>query len=51
MTQVTCEKCGGVYWPVQADGSLYVHVCPPPPPPEPPKPGWLRRVWARVRRK
>lgn len=27
----TCNMCKGVYVPIQADGSPYVHVCPPPP--------------------
>jgi len=48
MTTVTCENCGGVYHPIQPDGSLYTHVCPPPREPareKQPTRGW----WARVR--
>lgn len=26
---VTCKACGGVYNPIQADGTQYFHVCPP----------------------
>jgi hypothetical protein len=29
MSVYACLSCGGRYWPVQADGSLYFHVCPP----------------------
>lgn len=29
LTKVRCKACGGVYTPVQADGSAYFHVCPP----------------------
>lgn len=29
VTKVRCKACGGVYAPVQADGSAYFHVCPP----------------------
>lgn len=48
---VTCEQCGGRYLPVQRDGSLYVHVCPPARAPEPEKRSWLERVWDRIRRR
>jgi len=55
MTTVTCEKCGGVYHPIQPDGSLYTHVCPPPTPPAPapPRPGLLTRIrdWLLGRRR
>ncbi len=52
MTRVMCERCGGVYSPVQADGSVYIHVCPPPverPAPAPAR--WDRlREWLRRQR-
>lgn len=28
MNTQTCNSCGGVYVPLQGDGSLYFHVCP-----------------------
>ena len=49
MREHRCEKCGGVYRDPQADGSRYVHVCPPPRPPEPEKKGLVRRVLDRLR--
>jgi len=49
MMTVVCENCGGVYIPIQADGSLYTHVCPPPREPAPAKRGLLRRVWDSLR--
>jgi len=49
MMTVVCEKCGGVYLPVQPDGSLYTHVCPPPREPAPPPKGWLWRLIDRIR--
>lgn len=31
LTYQRCNSCGGVYAPVQADGTSYFHVCPPVP--------------------
>lgn len=51
MSETVCPHCGGRYLRVQADGSLYVHVCPPLPPPPPPKRGLVRRLLESLRRK
>ena len=48
MKWVRCEQCGGEYLPVQADGSLYQHVCPPPRPAPAARPGLWRRWYERV---
>lgn len=45
---VTCEKCGGRYRAVQADGSSYTHLCPPARAVEPERRTWLQQQWDRL---
>jgi hypothetical protein len=51
MNEHRCEKCGGVYVDPQADGSRYVHHCPPPREPAPERKGLLRWVIDGLRRR